>query len=451
MANNVDLLHGSVYKGLIYFALPLLATSLIQLLFSTADMLFAGNLLGTDSAAAIGSSTMIVFFLINFLLGLSAGASVVISQYFGAKQPDKVKSAMQNGFIIAIVGGLILTLLSYVISPYVLVLTNVPANIMDMASAYIRIYSLSIVFTAVYDMGFSALRSVGNSQSPLIYLAIGGIVHLILNAVFLIVYDLGVEGLAWSTVLSQILIVILIFHNLLDKNPHNPVHLENLHFDSFYVKQILRIGLPVAIQATLITLSNIIIQSQINLFGDDIIAAFSVYLKIDNIVWLSTVAFGQAVMIFVGQNLGAHNVLRAKEGIRKCLIISVAVTLVASLLVLGFGRPLFGLFISDGVVIGFGMVIMTITMPLYFLYAVMEVLSGALKGAGKSFAAMSIIMMNMCVFRTIILIIVMIICPELWAVIMVYPITWILTIATLTMYYRAKPLTSALKRFNSAI
>ena len=445
MNTHIDLLHGSVYKGLIYFALPLLATSMIQLLFSTADMLFAGNFLGIGAAAAIGSSTMIVFFVINFLLGLSAGASVVISQYFGAKKPENVRSAMQNGIIIAIVGGLLLTVLSYVLSPYVLFLTNVPANLMDTASVYIQIYSLSIVFTAVYDMGFSAMRSVGNSRSPLIYLAVGGIVHIILNAFFLFVFDMGVEGLAWSTVISQILIVILIFRYLLNKNPKNPIHLDGLHLDLLYIYPILRIGLPVAIQSTVITFSNIIIQAQINLFGNEIIAAFSVYLKIDNIVWLSTLAFGQAAMIFVGQNLGANNVPRAEEGVLKCLIISVGITFVVSLLVYLFGRPLFSLFISDAAVIGYGMIILTILMPLYFLYAIIEVISGALKGAGQSFAAMSIVLIDMCVVRMIILIIIMTICPELWAVIMVYPITWIITVATLTLYYKVKPLTSILR------
>ncbi len=445
MKTHIDLLHGSVYKGLIYFALPLLATSLIQLLFSTADMLFAGNFLGIGAAAAIGSSTMIVFFLINFLLGLSAGASVVISQYFGAKKPENVRSAMQNGIIIAIVGGILLTVLSYVLSPYVLFLTNVPDNLMDTASVYIQIYSLSIVFTAVYDMGFSAMRSVGNSRSPLIYLAIGGIVHIILNAFFLIVFEMGVEGLAWSTVISQILIVILIFRYLLNKNPKNPIHLDGLHLDLLYIYPILRIGLPVAIQSTVITFSNIIIQAQINLFGNEIIAAFSVYLKIDNIVWLSTVAFGQAAMIFVGQNLGANNVPRAEEGVMKCLIISVGITFAVSLLVFWFGRPLFGLFISDAAVIGYGIIILTILMPLYFLYAIIEVLSGALKGAGQSFAAMSIVLIDMCVVRMIILIIIMAVCPELWAVIMVYPITWIITVATLALYYKVKPLTSILR------
>lgn len=437
---NTDLLHGSVSKGLILFALPLLGTSLIQLMFSTADMLFAGNFLGDDAAASIGASTAIVYFLVTFLVGLSAGASVIISTYFGSGDKNKVQKSLRSSVIIAVAGGLIITALSFFLSPQILHLTNVPIDLYETAASYIRIYSISILFTSLYDFGFSALRSIGNSKKPFIFLAVGGAANIIFNALLIIVFRMGVEGLAWATVFSQIIIVILVYREIQKKTDDNPIRITGISFEPEYIKKILRIGIPVALQSMVITLSNILIQSQINLFGEEIMAGYSYYAKIDNIAWLPTTAFGQAVMIFVSQNLGAGNITRAREGVKKCLILAISVTVCMSAFIMIFSMPLVSLFTHDTEILRISAMIIFITMPLYWLYAVMEVMSGALKGMGKTFAAMAIILVNLCLIRTVFLYLFQAVSPSVTSIILVYPASWTLVVICLIVYYKYKPM-----------
>lgn len=440
---NTDLLHGSVFKGLILFALPLLGTSFIQLMFSTADILFAGNFIGDNAAAAIGASIFIVYFMITFLIGLSSGASVVISSYFGLGDKTKLQKSIQNAVIIAIIGGMILTILSYFLSPQILYLTNVPSDLFDTASSYIRIYSLSILFTALYDIGFSALRSIGNSKKPFVFLAIGGLANIIMNSIFILIFQMGVEGIAWATAISQIIIVILVYSEILKKNDDNPIRFTSLHFDCEYTKKILRIGVPVALQSMIIILSNILIQSQINLLGYEVMAAFSYYSKIDNIAWLITVAFEQTILIFVSQNLGAGNVLRAREGVKKCMILAVGVTIVISLLIMVMSTPLISLFTHDTGIINISIGILFIIFPFYWIYSIMGVMSGVLKGEGNTFAVMTIILVIFCVVRTAFLYLFMEVSPSITSIAFVYPSCWILAAVCLIFYYKYKPMKSS--------
>ncbi|MDO5844933.1 MAG: MATE family efflux transporter [Methanocorpusculum sp.] len=440
--NKVDLLHGSVFKGLILFTLPLIGTSLIQLMFSTADMIFAGNFLGDAAAAAVGASTLIVYFSIAFLVGLSTGAGVIISSHFGAGNKNKLQKSLQNSVIISIAFGIILTLLSFLLSPLILTLTNVPSDLFETAASYCRIYSLSIVFASLYNFGFAALRSISNSKKPFIFLAIGGVANITLNAVFILIFHMGVNGLAWATFISQMIIVICVYREIQKKTLDNPIRINRLHIDPYYIKKILWIGIPIALQLTIIIFSNLFIQSQINLFGDDTMAAFYYYYKIDNLVWMVTVAFGQAVTVFVSQNLGAGNILRAREGVKKCMMLGVAGTLVMNIIIMLFSTPLMSVFTHDAHIIQISIEILFIIMPLYCIFAVVEILNGALKGAGKTFAAMVIILVNFCLVRIIFLYLFQTVSLSVNSIAMVYPASWITVTICLAVYYKLRPMKS---------
>ena len=426
-----DLINGGILNGFILFSLPIFLGSLFQQLYGTVDLMFVGNYCGKNDAAAVGASSILVVCLIGLFTGISVGTGVIVARYFGAEDRDNIKKCIQNALLLGTIGGVLLIVVGLLISEQVLLWLNTPENIMDQALVYIRIYMLSMLPMIFYNLSSGILRAIGDSKTPFYILAVGGILNVCMDALFVAVLEWGVEGAALATVVSQTFTAVTATGIL--------VHRERITRVKWMIEfpliiNILKVGFPLGIQSTMITLSNMIVQYHINDFGEDAIAAFAIYFKAENFIYMPIMAFGQAMVTFTGQNAGAKKHNRICSGAVKCNLFSAIVTVAISTIVLIFGRTILGMFCDDEAVIQEGLKIIHISFPLYFLYSILEVSGGIVKGMGKTLQSMAIIIVNLCVIRIILLGIMDYTIHTIEAVTIVYPLTWALAAVTFIIY-----------------
>lgn len=425
-----DLTHGSIGKGYILFAVPLFLGSLFQQLYNTVDMLFVGNVLGKNAAAAVGASSILVTCLINLFTGVAVGAGIVISQLFGARKEQEMKEAVWIAVLAGIAGGLCLTVIGVTCSQAVLVKLHTPEAIIPDAVLYVQIYFLSAVPMVLYNMCSGILRAQGDSRTPFHALAAGGIVNVIMDAVFLIVLGWGVAGVAVATLFSQSMTAIFLLVHMLR---YKVLTRQRLRWD--LLGKIISVGVPVGIQSMILTLSNVVVQYHINGFGENVIAAFAVYFKAENLLCLPIIAFGQAMVTFTGQNYGAGRYDRIRKGILVCNGISAMVLVVLSWSALAAGKWILGAFCPDQAVIAEGLRIIGVTFPVYFIYSLFEVTGGVVRGIGKSVPSMIIVIVNLCLIRILLLEIVDRTVHSVEAVAALYPVTWLLATVLFVIYY----------------
>lgn len=425
-----DLTHGSIGKGYILFAIPLFLGSLFQQLYNTVDMLFVGNVLGKNAAAAVGASSILVTCLINLFTGVAVGAGIVISQLFGARKEQEMKEAVWIAVLAGIAGGLCPTVIGVTCSQAVLVKLHTPEAIIPDAVLYVQIYFLSAVPMVLYNMCSGILRAQGDSRTPFHALAAGGIVNVIMDAVFLIVLGWGVAGVAVATLFSQSMTAIFLLVHMLR---HKVLTRQRLRWD--LLGKIISVGVPVGIQSMILTLSNVVVQYHINGFGENVIAAFAVYFKAENLLCLPIIAFGQAMVTFTGQNYGAGRYDRIRKGILVCNGISAMVLVVLSWSALAAGKWILGAFCPDQAVIAEGLRIIGVTFPVYFIYSLFEVTGGVVRGIGKSVPSMIIVIVNLCLIRILLLEIVDRAVHSVEAVAALYPVTWLLATVSFVIYY----------------
>lgn len=425
-----DLTHGSIGKGYILFAIPLFLGSLFQQLYNTVDMLFVGNVLGKNAAAAVGASSILVTCLINLFTGVAVGAGIVISQLFGARKEQEMEEAVWIAVLAGIAGGLCLTVIGVTCSQAVLVKLHTPEAIIPDAVLYVQIYFLSAVPMVLYNMCSGILRAQGDSRTPFHALAAGGIVNVIMDAVFLIVLGWGVAGVAVATLFSQSMTAIFLLVHMLR---HKVLTRQRLRWD--LLGKIISVGVPVGIQSMILTLSNVVVQYHINGFGENVIAAFAVYFKAENLLCLPIIAFGQAMVTFTGQNYGAGRYDRIRKGILVCNGISAMVLVVLSWSALAAGKWILGAFCPDQAVIAEGLRIIGVTFPVYFIYSLFEVTGGVVRGIGKSVPSMIIVIVNLCLIRILLLEIVDRTVHSVEAVAALYPVTWLLATVLFVIYY----------------
>lgn len=425
-----DLTHGSIGKGYILFAIPLFLGSLFQQLYNTVDMLFVGNVLGKNAAAAVGASSILVTCLINLFTGVAVGAGIVISQLFGARKEQEMKEAVWIAVLAGIAGGLCLTVIGVTCSQAVLVKLHTPEAIIPDAVLYVQIYFLSAVPMVLYNMCSGILRAQGDSGTPFHALAAGGIVNVIMDAVFLIVLGWGVAGVAVATLFSQSMTAIFLLVHMLR---YKVLTRQRLRWD--LLGKIISVGVPVGIQSMILTLSNVVVQYHINGFGENVIAAFAVYFKAENLLCLPIIAFGQAMVTFTGQNYGAGRYDRIRKGILVCNGISAMVLVVLSWSALAAGKWILGAFCPDQAVIAEGLRIIGVTFPVYFIYSLFEVTGGVVRGIGKSVPSMIIVIVNLCLIRILLLEIVDRTVHSVEAVAALYPVTWLLATVSFVIYY----------------
>ena len=433
--NSHTLTKGSVGKGILLFALPLLGSSLIQQLYSTVDLIFVGQLLGTKASAAIGASGLIVTCMIGFFNGMAVGTNVFAARHYGAKRFEQLKKLMQTIFWTGIIGGLLLTVIGLVLSPVFLTWMGTPESIFPLAVRYLRIYMASMISVVSYNLLSGVLRALGDSRTPMLYQFFGGIINVFADFIFLYVFHMGVEGTAFATLFSQTFAAVgVMIHLYRLKEPYAL----RIRFSDCSLKEltdILKIGVPAGVQSIIITLSNIIIQSQINTLGVTSVASFTVYFRVELIVYLPIVALGQAVVSFIGQNYGAGNWERIKKGNRLCIFGGSVITFAACILLIIAMPVILNVFTKDAAVAVQTLEIVKVTFPFYFFYTVLECFSSNLRGFGKAFLPMIVTVISFCGFRIIALFAPMAKNPSPDKVALSYPISWGIAAAAMAILY----------------
>lgn len=431
-----NLTEGTVWKQLLLFALPLLASSLVQQLYNTVDLLFVGRMLGKEASAAVGASSLVITCIVGFFTGLSVGIGVVVSLALGADDRDKIDRAVHTGMGLSLAGGVILTVVGVALARQALVWMNTPAEILDAAADYARIYFLSMIPLVTYNMNAGIIRAVGNARVPMLLQLAGGVTNVAADYVSIRYLNLGTSGVAWATMASQGVAALLSVLYLMKGDDVCRLDWRRIRIDRGVLGQVLRIGVPAGLQSMVITLSNVIIQWAINGFGVDAIAAFSAYFKLELLIYLPIVAFGQAMMTFSGQNIGAGRFDRVRLGVRAAITMGVAYAAVSAALLLLFGGQSFALFNKDAAVIACGVRIIRVTFPFYWIYAILEVLADTIRGAGRSLPPMAIILVCLCVLRTALLLLFLNRFGTLESVAAVYPCAWVAASAALAVYWR---------------
>ena len=448
MKNN-SLTEGVIWKKLLFFALPLLGSSFIQQLYNTVDLIYVGNFLGKEAAAAVGASTLFVTCLVGFFSGMSVGSSVVTAYVFGSGNKGELKKVIHTTVGLAFICGLIMMVMGLVGAPYFLELINTPDEIMGLALSYVRVYFISIIAVVTYNMASGIIRALGDSKTTMYIQLIGGLVNVVMDGVFIFLFKNGVIGVALATLFSQSVAAGLALIYLMRLEPESRLELKKIRIEGRYLKNILKVGVPSGLQALVITISNVFVQFHVNSLGVDAIAAFTAYFKVELLIYLPILAFGQAISTFTSQNLGANQYERVKKGTRVCLAMGIGITVVMSTLVLAFGRQAFSVINSDPGMLDLGVQIISVTVPFYFIYLILEVLGGTIRGAGKAVPPMVIILTNICVLRTVLLFMIMASNQSITGIAMTYPITWASTALGMAIYYIKGDWMGAFKRMKA--
>ena len=433
---QTDILTGSIPKQLLLFFLPIWFGTLFQQLYNTADTLIVGNFVGTNALAAVGATGPFVNLLVGLFVGLCSGAGVVIAQSWGAHDPDAVDRQVHTALVLSVAVGALLTVLGLVTAAPMMRLLGTPDEILPDAALYLRIYFLGMIPQMLYNMGTNILRAIGDSKRPLYFLIAASLVNIVLDVVFIAVFGWGVAGAALATVLSQVASAVLTLRCIVGSQGM-PWHIRaeklRLHGDVFAA--ICTIGVPAAAQSAMYNISNMFIQSSMNSFGTSTIAAWGVYGKIDFLFWMTINSLGIAITTFAGQNFGARLYDRMKKSINVCLGISAAVTIALSAVLLAIAKPMLGLFSDDAQVIEIGLSIVYLIVPTYITYLFIEILSGAMRGAGDSLIPTIMTLTGVCLLRVFWVTVVVSAHHELKVLLMSYPITWIVTSAMFLVYY----------------
>ncbi|UWP58538.1 MATE family efflux transporter [Ruminococcus gauvreauii] len=437
MKNDIrQMTEGNIAGSLVTFALPVMATNLFQQLYNTVDVAVVGRYAGTEALAAVGSAGQLTAFLIYFFIGLSIGAGIVISHSIGSRDWEKVNIQVHTALALAVTAGIALTVIGVWAAPLLLGLLNIPETVMTYAVPYIRIYFLGMLPMMLFNMGSSILRAAGDSRTGLYCLAAGGVVNVILDFLFVAGFSRGVRGAALATAAAQCVSAVLVLAKLTVSGAQYRLIPRRIHLNREECMKMIRVGVPAGLQSVLVSLSNVIVQSRVNLFGLETMAGFAAYLKLEGFLYMPIEAFGLAVSSFVGQNYGAGKRDRVEKGTRITLILSVTVTVVLGGVLLYFGREMIGIFDSSREVADHGMQIMQILIPFYSLYAVNQTLTGTLRGMGNSAAPMLISLFTMCGLRVVYVIVMLRTASDPRTIYVSYPLTWIVTTAALIICYR---------------
>lgn len=444
-AKTIIMTEGVIWKQLLGFSLPLLVGNLFQQLYNTVDSVVVGNYIGSQALAAVGSSNSLINLIIGMFMGIATGAGVIISQYYGAGDEQKLHWAVHTCIALSIAGGLALTVIGIVVSPTILKWMGTPPEVMENSVIYFRIFFGGSLFNLVYNMGSGILRAVGDSKRPLYYLCVSSVVNIVLDLVFVIVFHMGVAGVGYATVIAQGISAILVIWTLVRTEDSYRLVLSKIKIDVRMMKRILALGIPSGIQQSIISLSNVIVQANVNSFGAAAMAGFGAYNKIDGFVMLPLQSFCMAATTFTGQNIGSRNRERIKKGMVVGGLISAVYTILMSLILYFQVERVLSIFSTDAEVIRYGQLTMAILLPFYMCIAVHNILMGSFRGAGKTIVSMMIGVGNMCILRMIYINLLVPFFPSYEAVMWGYPITWLTTVGMDLIYcFRAQWLPKAL-------
>ena len=430
-----DMTKGGIYRHMLAFALPILGSQLFQQLYNTADAFIVGRLLGTEALAAVSSSGPLIHLMISFLVGISMGASTTIARYFGAGDPDKVSKAIHTNLAFGLISSLILTVFGVIFTPNILRWINTDPQVMPLATQYFRLYFAGISTIVMYNMTKGIMNAVGDSRRPLFYLIYSSVLNVVLDIVFIAVFNWGVWSAALATVISQASALVLCLFHVLKKGQIYSVYIRRIRIHKGIFGEIVRIGLPAGVANSVIGLANVVVQSQINTFGMMAMAAYGAHSKIEGFVFLPVMSFNLAISTFISQNLGAKEYERAKKGARFGIILAMVISQVIGVIVLLWAEQLVGLFDSNPEVIRLGALQARTLARFYFLLSFSHAIASVCRGAGKAFVPMLVMLGVWCLARLAYIYSIMHFVGDISYIYWAYPITWLISSVIYLIYY----------------
>lgn len=424
---NVDMLQGNLYTNVLLFSLPLIASGIIQLLFNAIDMIVVGQFSGSNSMAAVSSTSSLISLVTNLFIGLSIGSSVCIAKRIGSGSYESISKAVQTSITIALIFGGILMVFGILFSKWLLVLMKSPDDVIDLSTLYLRVYFTGMPATMVYNFASAVLRAKGDTKRPLIILTIAGVLNALLNLFFVVNLKMDVAGVGLASSLSTYVSAILVIIVLITDPGFTRFDPKDLHIDIDSLKEIASVGIPAGIQSTMFSLSNVVIQSSINEFGGTVMAANGAASSIGNFIYNAMSAFQQTCLTFTSQNIGAGKIDRIKKILFVCLLMVVFTGGLLGLSAYIFGRPLLSLYTKDSNVIASGLTRLLYVCVPYFIYGFMDVIVGALRGMGTSLAPMIVSLLGICAFRLVWVATYFRSHHTIEALYISYPVSWIIT------------------------
>lgn len=427
---------GVIWKQLLIFFFPILFGTFFQQLYNTADAMIVGHFVGKQALAAVGGTTgTLINLLIGFFTGLASGATVIIAQFYGAKKADKVHWAVHTSIAFSIAAGIGLMIVGIVFSRPMLQVMQTPADVIDYAVLYIRIFFAGTIANLLYNMGAGILRAIGDSKRPLYYLIICCFANIGLDLLFVAVFHMGVAGAALATILSQFLSAVLVLGALMRTKDMYRMEWKKLRIDGIMLKRIIRIGLPAGMESAMYSISNVIVQAGVNTLGTDSVAAWAAYGKVDGLFWMMVSALGISATTFIGQNYGAKKVERVHQGVRVCMMLAVIMTLIMDGVLLVAGDFLMSMFTSDAAVREIGSQLLHFMVPTFLTYIVIEIFSGALRGVGDAWMPMLIAGVGICSVRILWITFGLPHFPTIIGAAFCYPLSWVLSTIAFIIYY----------------
>lgn len=432
---SMDLISGSIWKSILWFSLPLLVGNLFQQLYNTVDSYVVGNYVGKAALAAVGASSPIINMLIGFFMGIATGAGVVIAQYYGADDMNRLKKTVHTSIALTLVMSVIMTIIGIVGTKPMLYAVGIPSDIFEQSALYLLIYFAGISFNLIYNMGSGILRAVGDSKRPLYFLVVASLVNVVLDFVFVKYFGWGIAGVGVATLIAQAVSAFLVVFVLIRTKEVYRVHWRSIGFDIPILKRVIMIGLPTGFQQSIVSLSNVIVQSYVNSFGSSVVAGYSASIRIDGFINLPLQSFNMAITTFVGQNMGARQYKRVKKGCRAAMIMTTMVIATLSVLLFFFGEDCIRLFNQNPEVVKAGRTMQMAFIPFYILLPIVQIINGALRGAGKSSVPMYIMVFNFVILRQIYLAIITSFVNDIYVVYLGWPVTWITCAIMFIIYY----------------
>lgn len=434
---EIDMCNGPITGKMLRFALPLMLSSMLQLLFNAADIITVGKFGSEHSLAAVGSNTALINLLTNLFIGLSIGANVLVARFYGAKNGEELNETVHTAMLLSLISGLILTVTGVIFARYFLIWMKTPAEILDLATTYLKIYFLGMPAMMIYNFGSAILRAIGDTKRPLYFLASAGVINIILNILLVVVFRLDVKGVGIATVISQTVSAILIIRCLAKSNGDIKLELKKLRFSRGKIGAILRIGLPAGLQGSIFSLSNVVIQSSVNIFGPVVVKGNSAAQNLEGFVYFSMNAFHHATLSFTSQNMGAKKYDRLGKILKNGLCLAILFGAGFGGTVILFGRNLLSIYTNDGAAISAGMTRLYIITGTYTLCGIMDVMVGAIRGIGYTVLPTIVSLIGACALRLVWLATVFRI-PKFHTINTVYlsyPITWLVTIIAHVICY----------------
>ena len=432
---SMDMTEGPLLTKVLFFALPIMISGILQLLFNAADTIVVGRFAGNEALAAVGSVGSLNNLIISLFIGLSVGVNVLVARFTGAREPGNVSETVHTAVLLSLIGGVVLAFIGIVAARPLLELMGSPEDVIDLAVLYVRIIFAGMPVQMLYNICAAILRAIGDTKRPLYFLTIAGVINVVLNLIFVIGCHLSVAGVALATIMSQAVSAALVTRSLMRMDGPTRLYLRRLHINGRMLRQILAIGLPAGIQSSVFSLSNVVIQSSVNSFGSIVIAGNAAAANVGNFVYQAMNTFQQAVTCFAGQNMGARKPARVIRALYVCQIWALIFGLVFGLSSCIFGRQLLGLYTGDPQVIAVGLERLYIVCGPYFLCGLLDVMTGVLRGIGYSLLPMVVSLLGACAFRILWVVTIFAAVPTMNCLMISYPVSWALTFAVLVVFF----------------